>query len=342
VTRRRALVWLVVVAALAAAAWWWRVGRALDVTAVAPTRGTAVEIVYATGAVEPIRWAKVASLIRDRIVETCHCEGKAVKKGDVLVQLDDREVRAQLQELKAREDFAKRELTRQTELISRGVASTQAYERVSTDLRTIQALISVQMEKLDDYTINAPMDGIVLRQDGEVGEIAELGQVLVRVGVPKPLEVEAEVNEEDIPRVAVGQLVLLRTEAFPDRRLEAKVREITPMGDPIAKTYRIRAALPDDTPLKPGMSVEANVVTNEKPGALLVPADALQGTAVFVLDGDRVRLRTVTLGIRGTRAIEILSGLSESDRVVSPIPSGLADGRRVRAVEKAATPKAGP
>ena len=75
-----------------------------------PTRGTAVEIVYATGAVEPVRWAKVASLIRDRIVELCYCEGKAVAKGDVLVRLDDRELRAQLQELKAREEFAKREL----------------------------------------------------------------------------------------------------------------------------------------------------------------------------------------------------------------------------------------
>ena len=71
------------------------------------------------------------------------------------------------------------------------------------------------MEKLDDYTITAPMDGVVLRRDGEVGEIAEPGQILFRVGVPKPLQVVAEVNEEDIPRVAVGQTVLLRTDAFP-------------------------------------------------------------------------------------------------------------------------------
>ena len=173
-----------------------------------------MEIVYATGAVEPVRWAKVASLIRDRIVDLCHCEGKTVAKGDVLVRLDDREVRAQLQELKAREEFAKREMARVTELLGRGVATTQAFERISTDLRQIQALISVQMEKLDDYTITAPMDGVVLRRDGEIGEIAEPGQILFRVGVPKPLQVVAEVNEEDIPRVAVGQTVLLRTDAF--------------------------------------------------------------------------------------------------------------------------------
>ena len=57
----------------------------------------------------------------------------------------------------------------------------------------------------------------------------------------------------------------------------ASVREITPMGDAVAKTYRIRIALPDDTPLHVGMSVEANIVTREKPNALLVPADAVQG-----------------------------------------------------------------
>ena len=109
--------------------------------------------------------------------------------------------------------------------------------------------------------------------------------------MPKPLQVVAEVNEEDIPRVAVGQTVLLRTDAFAGRRLEGKVHEITPMGDAVAKTYRIRIALPDDTPLHVGMSVEANVVTREKAGALLVPADAVQGQHVFVVDGNRVRRR---------------------------------------------------
>ena len=66
----------------------------------------------------------------------------------------------------------------------------------------------------------------------------------------------------------------MRTDAFLDRRLEGTVREITPMGDVVTKTYRIRIALPDDTPLIAGMSVEANVITREKAGALLVPADA--------------------------------------------------------------------
>jgi RND family efflux transporter MFP subunit len=337
VSRRRLFTFALLVLCALAAGWWILYGRGPAVTAVAPVRGAAVEIVYATGAVEPVRWAKVTSLIRGRIVDLCYCEGEPVKKGDVFVRLDDRELLAQLGELKAREDFLRREMSRVTELIGRGASTTQAFERASSDLRQIQALISVQLEKLANYTITAPMDGIVLRRDGEVGEIAEAGQVLFRVGVPKPLQVVAEVNEEDIPRVDIGQLVLLRTDAFPNRRIEGKVREITPMGDAVAKTYRIRVALPDDTPLKPGMSVEANVIAREKPGALLVPADAVQGSAVFVLDGARVRKRTVEVGIRGTRNVEILSGIDAGDRVVSPVPPGeLADGQRVRATMRGA------
>ncbi len=333
--KRRWLLWILLLAVIGAAAWW-RLGRGTEVTVAAATRGTAVEIVYATGAVEPVTWAKVASLARDRIVELCDCEGKPVKRGDVLARLEDKEQRAQLQELKAREDFAKRELARVSELITRNASTTQAYERVSMDLRTVQALISVQEEKLADYVITSPIDGVVLRRDGEVGEIAETGQVLFRVGVLKPLRVVAEVNEEDIPRVEVGQAVLFRTDAFPSQRLEGKVREITPMGDAAAKTYRIRIALPEGTPLKIGMSLECNVITREKPNALLVPADAVQGSAVFVVDGERVRRREVEIGIRGTRMIEVLSGLADDARVVSPVPSGLRDGAQVRITERKA------
>ena len=329
-TRRRVWIAAAIVLLLAVAAGWWSYGRGPQVAAVAAKHGTAVEIVYATGGVEPVRWAKVASLVRDRIVDICYCEGKTVKKGDELARLDEREVKAQLKELKAREEFLKREMARVSELITRGAATTQAYERASMDLSQVQALMSVQNEKISEYTIVSPMDGVVLRRDGEIGEIAEVGQVLFRVGVPAPLQVVAEVNEEDIPRVKVGQTVLFRTDAFPGRELEGKVREITPMGDVAAKTFRIKAALPDDTPLQPGMSVEANIVTRQKPNALLIPADALQGGAVFVLQGSRARKREIRIGIRGTRQVEVLSGLKEGERVASPAPTGLEDGARVR------------
>ena len=111
---------------------------------------------------------------------------------------------------------------------------------------------------------------------------------------------------------------------------EGKVREITPMGDPVTKTYRIRVDLPDDTPLRIGMSVEANIVTREQADALLIPADALQGSHVFILDGSLARRREVKVGIKGTRAVQVLDGLDEKDRVIAPVPSGLRDNEPVR------------
>jgi RND family efflux transporter MFP subunit len=331
-TRRRFMPAALVGLALVVAAGWWAYTRIPQVGAVAAARGTAVDIVYATGGVEPVRWAKVASVIRDRIVDVCYCEGKEIHKGDVLAQLDDNETRAALRELKAREDFLKSEMSRVRQLTTSGTATMQAYEKAAMDLQTAQALVAVQTEKLADYTIRSPMDGVVLRRNAEIGEITEVGQILFWIGVPTPLQVVAEVNEEDIPRVDVGQTVLFRTDAFPDRRIEGTVHEITPMGDVNAKTYRIKVALPEDTPLKPGMSVEANIIAREKANALLVPTEAVQNDAVFVINGNRVHRRAVTVGIKGARMTEIVSGLNAGERVASPTSPNLTDGARVRIV----------
>jgi RND family efflux transporter MFP subunit len=326
----RRLSWIIFGFLLAGATAWWLYGRPTDVGEVEARRGTAVEIVYGTGIVEPVRWAKVTTVVRDRIVEIYVCEGQTVAKGDMLARLDDREAQAVLKELRTREDFFRRELTRVSELMTRGATTTQAFERASRDVNQLQALIALQEVKINDYVVRSPIDGVVLRRDGEIGEIADVGQVLFRIGKPKPLWVVAEVNEEDIPRVAIGQVALFRTDAFPQDKLEGKVQEVTPMGDPVTKTYRIRLWLPEDTPLKPGMSVEVNVIARQKADALLVPSDAIQGGTAFVIEANVVRRRQVEVGIRGARYSEILSGLREGERVVAPFVSELKDGARVR------------
>lgn len=336
-TLRYRIAALAILLAAALAALWWFYGRGTPVTTAAAARGTAAEIVYATGAVEPEQWARVATLITGRIVERCRCEGQVVKAGDVLALLDDSEARAVLQELFARERFARNELERQTQLMDRGATTAQALERATTEVRQIEGLISVQKERLSNYRLVSPIDGIVLREDGEVGEIVSSNTILYRVGFPNPLLLVAEVNEEDIPRVRVGQTVLLRSDAFAGERLTGTVRDITPAGDPVARTYRIRVALPEDTPLRVGMSVEANIVAREKEEALLIPAAAVSEDAVFVVEGSRAVRRPVEIGIRGTQRVEILSGLREGDRVISPVSSDLTDGTRVRVVSEAAT-----
>ncbi|MES2195127.1 MAG: efflux RND transporter periplasmic adaptor subunit [Pseudomonadota bacterium] len=315
---------------IAASVWW--LGRGPAVTAVRVTRGSAAEIVYATGAVEPETWSRSTPLVRGRIVERCRCEGQTVRKGDVLARLDDKEAVATLNDLRALEDFQRREFERQDQLLARGVATSQAHQKAESDLARIRAQIAAQTQRLEYYKVMAPMDGTVLKEDGEVGDMVEPGTVLYRIGLERPLWVVAEVNEEDIPRVRVGQRALLRTDAFANQVLPGVVKQITPAGDPVAKTFRVRIGLPDDTLLRVGMSVEVNIVSREKPDVILVPANAVVGNSLLVVEADRARQRKVEIGIRGTGFVEIVKGATEGELVVSPATTNIKHGSRVRSV----------
>jgi len=316
--------------AVAGIGWWLLRPPA---TSVAPvTRGAAAEIVYATGAVEPETWSRTTPLVRGRIVQRCRCEGKAVKAGDILARLDDREAQATLNDLRASEDFQHREFDRQVQLLERGATTSQAYQRTESDLARIQAQIAAQTQRLDYFKLVAPMDGTVLKEDGEVGDMVDPGTILYRIGHEKPLWVVADVNEEDIARVQVGQKALLRANAFADQALTGHVKQITPAGDPVAKTFRVRIGLPDDTPLRVGMSVEANIISREKPDVVLVPANAVVNNGVLVVENDRAHRRKVTIGLHGAGYVEAIEGVQEGDMVVSPATSSIKDGARVRPV----------
>jgi len=319
---------IAIVAAAAGAAGWY-LWRPAVVFVVAPARGDAAEIVYASGTVEPRTWAKVTPVVRERIIEQCNCEGSRVARGDVLARLDDSEARAALGELEARQALAREELRRLTVLAEKNAASQQALDRAQSELLQVEALVAAQKARLDTYVLRAPSAGIVLRQDGEVGEVAELGTVLFWVGEPTPLIVVADVNEEDIPRVEVGQRALLKSDAFPGQNLEATVGSITPKGDPVTKTYRVRFRLPDDTPLRIGMSTDVNIVIRVSKNALLIPSAAAEGNAIFAVEDDKARRREIRTGIRGENGIEVLSGIDDKARIISPYPADLIDGARV-------------
>ncbi len=321
---------VLLVAALAATAWWLSRGPAITVVPV--TRGAAAEIVYATGSVEPETWSRSTPLVRGRIIERCRCEGKSVRKGDVLARLDDKEAVATLNDLRALEEFQRREFDRQSQLLARGVATSQAYQRAESDLARIQAQIAAQAQRLEYFKLVSPMDGTVLKEDGEVGDMVDPGTILYRIGLEKPLWVVADVNEEDIPRVQIGQKALLRTDAFASQVLPGIVKQITPAGDPVSKTFRVRIGLPDDTPLRVGMSVEANIVSREKQDVLLVPANAVVNNSLLTIENDRARLRKVEIGIRGAGFVEVVGGASEGELVASPATTNIKDGSRVRSM----------
>lgn len=309
---------------------WWQTEAPPRVQVALPRRGPAVEAVYATGTVEPVRWAKIASTETGRIVAYPAVEGQAVQTGEVLVRLDDVKARAQVRELEVRVDFLQRDLQRYATLLTSNTISRQAYERVQSDLDQARASLAVARQRLADLTILAPLDGVVLRKDGEVGEVVKSDNVLLWVGQDRPYWITAEVDEEDVPRVAPGQRTLITADAFPDQVFDGRVAEITPMGDPINKNYRVRVLLPADSPLLVGMTVEANIVVRAHEDALLVPETAVVGDAVWVVAEDRAQRRPVQIGVYGDGMVEIRGGLTGTEYVVLDPPASLSDGATVR------------
>ena len=329
----RRLLALVLLGCAVIVGWWWW-DRGPEVKVVAVRTGNAAEVVYATGIVEPVNWAKVTAPVRKRIVDICKCEGQAVKKGDVLVRLDDDEEQAILAEYESRLQRYREDASRLETLVKRNSVSRVTLDDKLTQVRESEARVTMQKDRIADLALKAPLDGIVMRRTGEIGEIAGIGEndTLLWVGEPKPLKIIAEVNEDDIMKVAPGQKVLLRHEGHTGSPLPATVERITPKGDPETKTFRVHLLLPDDTPLKVGMSVEANIVVAEASDALIVAAEAVSGGHVLKVQEGTVAKIPVDVTIRGTDRMAVRGALAPGDLVVSPAVADLEDGAHVRPV----------
>jgi len=326
--------WILIAAAIVAASAGgaaWRIARLPAAVAVAtPARGPAVEAIYATGSVEPVVWVKVGPTIEGRIEAVPCAEGERVAAGDVLIRLEDRAARARVAELEAILRFRQQEVDRYRTLLKDNVASRQSYERARSELDQAAAALEVARQELADSVIRSPIDGVVLREEAEVGEVVNKGEPLCWIGDDRRLRITAEVDEEDVPRVAVGQPALIKADAYPETVFEGRVSEITPQGDPIAKSYRARIALPADTPLLVGMTVEVNVVVRREAAAILVPAAALRDGAVWLVEAGLARRRPVVTGVVGDERVEIRDGLSDGETVILDPPAGLGDGDPVR------------
>jgi RND family efflux transporter MFP subunit len=323
----------IAILAIAAGAGYYAYTNYLHVQTVTTSVATLApvsEAIYGTGTVEPARWAKVVPLQRRRLVDLCTCEGQTVKAGQVLGRQDDAEERSALNELQISSQQAQRDLDRAEKDRTKSDAAQKEYEQRWTQAEEYKSRIAAQQVRIDQLVLRAPLDGMVLRRDGGVGDVVGPTDVLFWVGPPLPMQVVAEVNEEEINRIAAGQKAFLRSEAFPGMALRANVSQITPKGDPTRKTFRVYLLLPNDTPLRIGMSVEANIIFREKPSAIVVPAEAVSGNAVQIVNNGKIERVPVRVGIRGSRNVEIIGDVSRGMAVLSPARPDLADGTRVR------------
>jgi RND family efflux transporter MFP subunit len=319
---------IAVFALMAALALWllWPTGETVPVAKA--SRGVAAELVYATGVVQPTKYAVLSAEVAGTLWSALP-EGSKVGAGQVVASLMQSKELAVLSDATAAKAKAERDLERAKTLWQKKSGSQESYQDAQTALeRATAALLQAQGE-LSKRNLIAPISGEVLRVDGEIGEMVPQGRQIAVVGDPALLRVELEVDEEDIGRVALGQKALLRADAFPGQAFVADIYEITPQGEPSDKSYRVRASLGEGTRLPLGMTVEANIVLLEKQGVLLVPATAVVDGAVFKLEGRKLVRTSVKTGIVGLEKTEITEGISEGDMVViTPTPS-LKDGTRI-------------
>jgi RND family efflux transporter MFP subunit len=318
-----------VVLGLAAAAAWHFFGP-VSVEVARPMRGPAVEAVYGSGTVEPVVMLPIAPKVIGRLRQLLVDEGSAVRQGQVLAELDNRELSALVVEWEARVRYSEAQFRRANELYRNRVGTEAALDQARNELETARASLERARTQLAEMTLTAPADGILIRRDGEIGQLIPAGDPIFWMSCCDSLRITAEIDEEDISSIKPGQKVLIRADAFPGRVFEGTVAEITPKGDPIARSFRVRIRLPAETSLMIGMTADCNIIVGERRDALLIPASAVvDGKVWLVRDGAAVQ-STVTLGVSGERTVEVRAGVNDDDLVVIRPAGSLRDGRSVR------------
>ncbi|MBS0396727.1 MAG: efflux RND transporter periplasmic adaptor subunit, partial [Proteobacteria bacterium] len=272
--RRWPLVTSLAVAAAAAAVYWWRAGP-LPVEVVHPQRGPAVDAIYATGTVEPTVMLPIAPRVAGKIVALLTDEGRTVRKGEALARLESQDLDSTVLELAARARYAHAEYERMQALVRRGVAAATDLDRTRADAEAADASLNRAQAQRDFMVLAAPANGTVIRRDGEVGQFIPVGQPVFYLSCCAPLRVSADVDEEDIPHVQVGQKVVLHADALPTQTFDGEVSEVTPKGDPVARTYRVRIRLARPEAFQVGMTVDANLIVAVHESALLLPSTAV-------------------------------------------------------------------
>lgn len=274
------------------------------------------------------------------------------------------QAQAQLREASARLDQAERELARRRALAERQLVARESVEQAAQALvaaraaaeqarlalagvaggprqAQLQQQLAAAEAELERAVIRAPVAGTVLTRKVEPGDGVRPGQVLLEIAADAPGELLLPVDEKLVGRLRVGQPAIGIAEAYPDRPFSAQVYRIAPVVDPARGSVDVRLRLGADADfLRQDMTATATIRTGARTQALVVPNDALldgsdgsQQAQVLVVRDGRVRRVAVLLGLRGTTASEVRSGLRRDDIVLAAAQLGAtlpADGARVR------------
>ena len=327
-----------------------------------PTQASTV--LTATGYTYARARAAVGAKIIGRVVELPVDEGDTIAAGDIIAVLDSEDLQASvrlaeasLNEARARLADAEREFARQAELVEDRLTSQALFDAALTQREVALAQVGTAEARLNsaqatlDYTVvRAPIDGVIIERNIEMGEMVAPGGFtsqqstgsIVRIADPASLEVEADINESYIARLQLGQRASIRVDAVPGFEYSGRLRQIVPTADRQRAVVQVKVSIDNiDERLVPDMSctvtfLEEGIDETEliQPPKLLVPEQAIQyagGTAfLFRVDDGQLRRTRVTLGEASDGRVEVLEGVQGGETIVSQDVSSLEDGQRVR------------
>lgn len=292
--------------------------------------------IFATGTLLANEEVEIRSEISGRVTQVNFDEGRAVRKGDLLLKINDRELKAQFTQKELEEKLAAQEERRNKQLYDIKGISQEDYDRVLNNLQLIQAQKDEIGAKLAKTEIVAPFDGIIgLRHISEGGYITS-DMLAATIQDVDPIKAEFSVPEKYARLVKIGLPIVARA-GETDTEYKGAVFAVESKIDPDTRTIKVRAKLPNtDRSLIPGAFARITISLEQIPQAVVIPARAIvpeiDGEKVFVCrDGKATKAKVVT-GIRSERDIQIVTGLATGDSVILTGLLQLTDGRAVKAI----------
>lgn len=275
--------------------------------------------------------AAIEAKVSGRIERMLVAPGQTVKTGELLVQLDAREIQARLDQALTFREQSKRDTERLRGLLANNAISRQEFETMESRSRIAGSSVT-ETETLLGYTkIVAPFDGVITRKLADVGDLATPGRPLLELDDPKSLRLETDVPEALIARVQLGAKLNVRA-AAQDVTIPAVISEIAPAADPASRTFNVKLDLPSNAGLRAGQFARLTVPVGESK-ALRAPVSSVtergQMELVFVVVEQRAQLRLVKTGRRIGDEVELVSGVSAGERVVIDGSGQLLDGQPV-------------
>jgi membrane fusion protein (multidrug efflux system) len=262
-------------------------------------------------------------------------DGQQVKRGEVLVEMTSAEEHALLEEARARLAEAQRQYDRVKSLVTQRSASESLLDERRRDLDTARALLVAIESRLADRLIKAPFDGILGLRNISPGALVTPGDLITTLDDTGVMKLDFTVPSVFLRDLAPGLAIEARAPAYGERTFEGAVRSIDSRVDPVTRSVRVRALIPNpDGTLKPGVLMRVELLRNPRE-TLVVPESALlqkgRDHHVMRIDADAKAERVaVKGGARRPGQAEILEGLSAGDRVITHGADKVRPGQAVR------------